>query len=70
MREPGRAPQFDRLIGNLERAKKLWAEGSREASERLLVLVASISYAEAKERGPNDPVPEAIAVEQTANKED
>jgi hypothetical protein len=57
-RETGSKPQFDRIIGNLERAKKLWEEGNRESAERLLKLAGSIAFAEASERNETDPVPE------------
>jgi hypothetical protein len=58
-REPGQSPQFDRLLFNIARAKRLWDEGNREAAERMLKLIASIAYSEAEERGDNDPVPES-----------
>jgi hypothetical protein len=58
MCEPGAKPQFDRLIRDLERAKAAWDSGETQHAKRILNLVASIAYAESKERGVNDPVPE------------
>ena len=54
MREPGVEPQFDRLITNLERAKKLWREGDYDTPPRLLKLIASIALSEIDEYGPYD----------------
>jgi hypothetical protein len=59
-REPGTAPQFDRMIFDLQRAKKLWEENNINAAERLLKLVASIAFSEYEERGENAPVPESV----------
>lgn len=57
-RAPGQSPQFGRIIRNIERAEKLWAEGNHQTAERLLKLAASIAIDQSSERGPNDPVPE------------
>lgn len=61
-REPGQAPQFDRLLIDLGRAKSLWDQGNHEAAERMLRLISSIALAESSERGPNDAVPECEPV--------
>lgn len=58
MREPGNEPMFDKIIEEIERARKEWKLGNRGKAENILRMVASIAYAEAHERGPNDPVPE------------
>lgn len=58
MRNPGQAPQFDRLMNDLRRAQEAWCLGEIDKAERILRVVASVAYAESKERGPNDPVPE------------
>lgn len=61
MREPGKAPQFDRMIADLQRAKVLWESGDKDRPIRILNVVASIALAEMRERGQNDPVPEVAA---------
>jgi hypothetical protein len=58
-RAHGDTPQFDRLIEELERAREEWRKGNRGKAEAMLKVVSSIAYAEAKERGPHDPMPEA-----------
>lgn len=57
-REPGTAPQWDRMIRDLERAKILWDGHNHEAACRLLKVVGSIALSQVDERGPNDPVSE------------
>lgn len=58
-RDPGKAPDFDRLFADLARAKSAWDDGDQGKAERILRLISSIALADAEERGPNDPVPEA-----------
>lgn len=58
MREQGEEPDWQRLITEVERARIEWRLGNRGKAERMLRVMASIAYAESKERGPNDPVPE------------
>lgn len=58
MREHGERPQFDRLIQEVVRAEKEWDLGNHGKAEAMLKIVASIAYAEARERGPHDPVAE------------
>lgn len=53
-RDPGHRPDFERLNEELTRAKVLWNAGNKEASERVLILLSSLAYAEAHERYPND----------------
>jgi hypothetical protein len=57
-RERSQAPQFDRLLRDLERAKDAWSKGDHDLSERLLKMVGSIAMSEATVRGPNSPRPE------------
>jgi hypothetical protein len=57
-RETGVAPQFDRLITEVERARTEWNRGNKASAESILLLVASIACGESLERGPHDPVPE------------
>lgn len=58
-REPGSAPQFDRMIRDLERAKVLWEhDHNHDAACRLLKLVGSIALSQVDERGLNDPISE------------
>lgn len=58
MREPGKTPQFDRLIRDVERAKLEWNAGNYDKSERILRVVGSVAMEEASERKPGTPVPE------------
>ena len=58
MREPGRKPNFERLFLELGRAQAAWLLGNRGQAERILRMIGSLAYAEAKERRPGDPVPE------------
>jgi hypothetical protein len=60
MREPGEEPLFNRIIEEVERARVEWGLGNRGRAEAILRAAASIAYAEARERGPNDPKPEAV----------
>ena len=57
-REPGRAPDFARLAMELGRAQSEWELGNRGKAESILRMIGSLAYADAKERGPHDPVPE------------
>ena len=58
-REPGEAPQFDRLLRDLNRAHAAWATGDHKKAEAILKVVASIAWSEIEERGEHDPVPES-----------
>lgn len=58
MREPGREPDFGRLIEETMRAHEEWTKGNRGKAESILRMVGSLAIAEAHERGPHDPVPE------------
>ena len=54
-------PQFDRLIADIERARKFYESGDLEKYRAIMQLVGSIAFANSKEFNPRAPRPESAS---------